>query len=453
MPTQPSARDRAGIRVTATRANRADIRRLARRERRAGSLWPIPTAFAAAAVVAAVGMVLLDDRLAINAVRDHFLVGDTNTALTLTSVVATGMLAFLGIVVATTLVAIQLAASQYSPRAVRVFVRSTLTKVCLGIFVATFIFSMITLIAIRSGPARHGGFTPVLSITGVAVLVVATLIAFLVFANGTTRLLRVQYLIERIAQDTRPVLAATFPGDDEVFEVDQPDVDSAGSMVATVSHGVLDAVDVGALAALAEHHGGWIDVTVPIGSYIGVGDAIAITHLPSRELTSSGPGDVATRIEACLLLSNERTLLQDPGFGFRQLVDIASRALSPAVNDPTTAVQAVDRLTELLGRIVNRPDPSGWHADDSGTARVRLRADDFDALFRLAFVEIIRFGADSPQIARRLHASFDSLQATAGSGARPSIDEMRTLLLTATQESSPRAFFAVSEVPDGRGIG
>ena len=92
--------------------------------------------FAVGALVAAVVTIGIDDQLAFKPGRDRFLVGDTDTALTLTSVVATGMLAFLGIVFATTLVSIQLAASQYSPRAVRVFIRSRLTKVSLGIFVA-----------------------------------------------------------------------------------------------------------------------------------------------------------------------------------------------------------------------------------------------------------------------------------------------------------------------------
>ena len=66
------------------------------------------------------------------------------------------------------------------------------------------------------------------------------------------------------------------------------------------------------------------------------------------------------------LLTNERSLLLDPGFGLRQLVDIAIRALSPAVNDPTTAVQVIDRVADLLGQIVHHPDPTGWYADDCG---------------------------------------------------------------------------------------
>ena len=99
------------------RADRQDVRTLARRERLENALWPVPTLFGIGALVVAVLTIVVDDSLDLRVHGDRFLVGDTDTALTLTSVVATGMLAFLGIVFATTLVAIQLAASQYSPRA------------------------------------------------------------------------------------------------------------------------------------------------------------------------------------------------------------------------------------------------------------------------------------------------------------------------------------------------
>src|SRR3954451_19610764 len=148
------------------------------------------------------------------------------------------MLASLGIVFSTTLVAFRLAASQYSPRAVRVFVRSRLTKVSLGIFVATFVYSLVTLIAIRSAQGRHAGFTPVLSTAGVAILVIATLAAFLVFANGTARLLRVQYLVERIAGDTRAALDAAFPSAADSVEGPEPQAAAAPAAIRARTHGV-----------------------------------------------------------------------------------------------------------------------------------------------------------------------------------------------------------------------
>ncbi len=410
----------------------------------------MPSLFGLGALVAAVVTVVIDAHVDLQ-VREHdFLVRDASTALTLTSVVATAMLAFLGIVFATTLVAIQLAASQYSPRAVRVFVRSRLTKFSLGIFVATFMFSIVTLVAIRSANRAGGRFTPTLSTAGVVLLVIATLIAFLLFANGTARLLRVQYLVERIATDCRNDLHAAFPTVEEHTPADRPEPSPGSIELATRTEGVLDAVDVGDLTTLAADHGGWIDLRAPIGSYVGFGSTVAILHFAP----SSGGADardLAARIDRCLLFSNERTTLQDPGFGFRQLVDIAIRALSPAVNDPTTAVQVIDRLVDLLARIVERPDPSGWYVDDAGVVRVRTPVDTYDELVTLAFTEIIRYGADSPQVVRRLRAAFEQLSDTAGANA--SSVRMQQLLDAATGDLAVPAFRALGEVADRRGLG
>lgn len=438
--------------MNATRARPEDLRARARSERFAASLWPLPTIFGFVALVIAVLLVVIDDQLHIQGGGDRLLVADPDTALALTSVVATGMLAFLGIVFATTLVAIQLAASQYSPRAVRVFVRSRLTKVALGVFVATFVFSLVTLIAIRTADAADAGFTPVLSTGGLTVLVIATLVAFLVFANGTAQLLRVQYLIERIARDTRPGLEVAFPSRAEVVDAALPDGTLIDEAIGSLRRGVLDAVDVGGLAALAEQVDGWIEMTVPVGSYVPHGGTIAIVHRGANPSPVTA-ADLAARVDACLLFTNERTLLQDPGFGFRQLVDIASRALSPAVNDPTTAVQVVDRLTDLLGQIVDRNDPSGWFSGVSNIARVHLELDDLRGLTTLAFTEVIRYGVDSPQVVRRLHSAFDQLDARAASAGRVGIEEMRRLLAAATDESAPSAFLEISAVPDPRGLG
>lgn len=193
-------------------------------------------------------------------------------------------------------------------------------------------------------------------------------------------------------------------------------------------------------------------MTVPVGSYVPHGGTIAIVHRGASPSPVTA-ADLAARVDACLLFTNERTLLQDPGFGFRQLVDIASRALSPAVNDPTTAVQVVDRLTDLLGQIVDRNDPSGWFSGASNIARVHLELDDLRGLTTLAFTEVIRYGVDSPQVVRRLHSAFDQLDARAASAGRVGIEEMRRLLAAATDESAPSAFLEISAVPDPRGLG
>ena len=120
-----------------------------------------------------------------------------------------------------------------------------------------------------------------------------------------------------------------------------------------------------------------------------------------------------------LLVRGERSFLQDPGFGIRQLVDIAIRALSPAVNDPTTAVQALDRLNDLLVVAAVRPPPTGLRIDAHHVPRLQLRVADFEQLLTLAVTEIIRYGADAPQVVRRLSALLDELEGhLRGAGTR-----------------------------------
>src|SRR4029077_5750577 len=136
------------------------------------------------------------------------------------------------------------------------------------------------------------------------------------------------------------------------------------------------------------------------GEYLAHGTPVAVVH--GADLRA---GDV-TRF---FLVRGERTFVQDPAFGFRQLVDVAIRALSPAVNDPTTGVQAIDRLSDLLVVTGRRPDPTGLRVDADGVVRVRRHLRNFEAMLVLSMTEIIRYGADAPQVVRRLRAVLDDL--------------------------------------------
>ena len=153
------------------------------------------------------------------------------------------------------------------------------------------------------------------------------------------------------------------------------------------------------------------------------------------------------------LIRGERTFVQDPGFGFRQLADVAVRALSPAVNDPTTAVQAIDRISDLLGLVGSRPEPTGLRVDPGRAVRVKCRCRGFDEMLTLSLTEIIRYGADAPQVVRRLLAMFDELAATLPVERRTAIDGQRSLLAAATSAALPGPFAKVASVPDREGLG
>jgi uncharacterized membrane protein len=165
-------------------------------------------------------------------------------------------------------------------------------------------------------------------------------------------------------------------------------------------------------------------------------------------------GDLRDReITRFFLIRGERTFVQDPGFGFRQLVDTAIRALSPAVNDPTTAVQAIDRISDLLGITGTRPDPTGLRVDSTGTIRVKRKLRDFDGLLVLALTEIIHYGADAPQVVRRLRAALDELQAMLPQERHAAIGRQRSLLDAAVSAALPAPFESVSSTADRQGLG
>jgi len=377
--------------------------------------------------------------------RTPFLLGiDPSDGAALTTTVATAMLTFIAVVFSTTLVAVQVAASQYSPRIVRLFVRSRVTHATLGVFLATFVVALNALIVSHSGGKNY---VPVRTLASVYVMVLVTLVTFVVFVHSMVRMLRVQYLLSTVTVLTRPVLRHEFPGE-QAYRTVPPPLESPWTLLRCPSgtSGVVQSVDLEAIAELAAAHDCWIDLEVKVGQYLGEGSVVAKVH-------GSDPSIDATGLLRHFLTGGERTFLQDPGFGLRQLVDTANRALSPAINDPTTACQALDRITDLLASIAAAPDPSGWYIGTDGTVRVRRHDPTFDDLCELGFAEVIRYGASAPQVTRRLLASFALLEDIASDGHLDVLRALRHTLEDSAAGATLDSFRDASSQPDALGFG
>ena len=152
-------------------------------------------------------------------------------------------------------------------------------------------------------------------------------------------------------------------------------------------------------------------------------------------------------------LGRARTLYQDPSFGLRQLVDVAIQALSPALNQPTTAGQVVDRLEDILLRVAHRPEPTGLFTDGPGVVRLVQRVPTFAGLLELAFTEITADGASSPQVARRLLAAYDDLGPAVHERLRPSIEQRRPATLASIQKVAVEGIRSLAQRPDRTGLG
>ena len=424
--TQESAQP--GEIVRALRPTALSLRWLAFRERILLSAWCIPSLFIVGAFVVSGATLIIDSRVSI---RGGWLPGATPaTAQSLASTIATGMLTFTAVLFSSTIVAIQLAGGQYSPRAVRVFARSALTHITLGIFLATFVVALNTLVQIREGVDVN---LPTLAIILLYVMVVATLIAFVMFCQGIIRLLRVQYLMFEMSNQGREAIAQFVPEARAYVDATRlPARDDAQLVRFDGDPGVLQAIDMAGVVARAVAHDVGIEFVVYVGEHIGPGAPFARVYGAHADQLS------AQELIACCLLGGERTLVQDPGLSIRQLVDIAIRALSPAINDPTTGVQAIDHISDLLALFATRPDPSGYYVDANDVVRVTLPEPDFLRMMTLGYTEIALFGANSPQIPRRLLAAYERLEGIVDPPRRAVVQEMRRRLLVDVQAALPK---------------
>ena len=363
---------------------------------------------------------------------------------------AAGMITFTGIVFSAVLVAAQLQTTSYSPRLATRLRRDPVVIAGLALPTATASYALFALGAI--GRQTHGSADQVASALTVGV---ALLLAFVTFAGFIA-------LVHRALDSTQigGILHTIFRRTDEVIRdmhpigpgtSDLPHTAADGGPVFEVTHsgppGVLASVDRGALVRLSLESDAFVEVVPMVGQHVSQGETVLRLHGAEHD----PPDDLARRV---LVLLRQRTLDQDPAFGLRMLVDIAIRALSPAVNDPTTAVQALDRIETLLVELHGRRPGPTIVVDPEGRSRGVVPAPTWGQYIGLGLIEVRRYGASSIQVARRLRALYDHLLDIAEDEERVGIElEQRLLdeeLATAFADPDERA---IARRPDRLGLG
>ncbi|MFE2729224.1 DUF2254 domain-containing protein [Kitasatospora sp. NPDC059327] len=421
------------------------------REHLRESFWFAPLVTCVAAVLLSGVTAWLDEAVVTATVAESGsadeLMRFTGAAKSVVSTVSSAMLTFIGVVFSISLVALQMAASQFSPRVLRLYVRSRLTKATFSVCLATFLFALLVQLSYddATDPAEVTS-VPIFSGLGALLLVLLSLALFVLYVQSTMRLLRVPHVIDRVANESVAVILQYRlmpPG------ARPPDVpEQALTLLHEGRSGVLRDVNIGRLVRIARRHGVVLHLVPRIGDFITPGTPIV------RVTGAVGRPPRPRRIALALNVGVDRTMHQDLSFGFRQLVDIAIRALSPAVNDPTTAVQAVDRIHQLLGMLVHEAFGDLCFRDRAGAVRLVEPVPDWQSVVDLAFTEIRLCGAGHPQVTRRLVAALDDLLRVSPAARRPPLMEQRILLERAVAAQLPdpevRTF---ALVPDRQGIG
>lgn len=382
-------------------------------DRARSRLWVVPAMFVLAALGLALVSVsidrLVDETLTLDVSSVLFSGGPESARLVL-STIAAAMMTFTGLVFSVTMLVLQLASSQLSPRVTRTFLRDRVNQAVLGLFVATFVYALLVLREVRSEGSGEA-FVPAIAVTLAFALLLASVGAFVLYINHMAQAMRAITVIRSVAAETRSAIERIYPedvaGEPTAGEAPPRPERAPDLWVATDrSGGILVSVDDAALVRAAEEFGAVIELLPHVGDYIPARAQVFRVWLGEREVDEPPSAEaregIEGRIRGSLQLGPERTMTQDAAFGFRQLVDIAERALSPGTNDPTTAVQALDELHDLLRELVRRDIASPTRVTDDGHALLILPRPAWPDYVSLALDELRHYGAGSIQVARRM---------------------------------------------------
>ena len=379
-----------------------DVRRFALQESIRNGLWFIPASMVLVTALLGRGLAALDEHVV--EVPGSFR-GDASSAQTLLATIAASTLTMTTLVVSITIVALQLASQQFSPRVMRTFFRDTGTKVALGVFLSTTVYALLVLRIVMPEDGDAAEYVPSLSVSVAFALMLSSLGAFLYYLNHVAHSIRAVHIMEAVAAETRAAIRHRHSPDDHLAPGEWPDREPDLVLLSEQPPGAIVGIDEDDLVRLATDQRVIIEIIPHVGDFVP--SLIPLARVWSDE--GGVPPTTAAEITRHIGLGRERTMRQDVAFGFRQLVDMAEKALSPAVNDPTTATQAIDRIHDLLRRIALSPDPCPIYRDPAGTARLSIPVHGWDEIVHLAFDEIRRYGGDSLQVHRILRFMLDDL--------------------------------------------
>jgi uncharacterized membrane protein len=382
-----------------------------RRYKRQLSAWAIPALYAGCAVAAALTFPEHESRIFPGLAAAM----SVSAATAIFSSIASGMIALTGIVFSLTFVMVQFSATAYSPRLVVWIARDPVMSHALGVFTATFLYAIAALAGVdRSGSGR----VPLISTWLVVALLLASVAMFIALIQRIG-LLQINRMLVFTGSQGRKVITAVYPPLNSAPAVTAAQQLRILPRVQTLTHGgpprSLQAVDAAALVMLAKECGGVIEVVAAVGDSV-------MESMPLLQVLGARKSLDERKLRDAFELGEERTFEQDPKYAIRLLVDIAIKALSPAVNDPTTAVQALDQIEDLLLRLGQRQLKIGCYADSEGNLRLVVPFPTWDDLLRLAFDEIISYGANSVQVVRRMNALVTDLALAVPQERRPSLE-------------------------------
>jgi len=387
--------------------------------------WRIPLSYAAGALI--VGFTV--PRLAYTILPGFVSTVSVDAAIGIYSAVASGMIALTGIVFSLTFVMVQFSATAYSPRLVLWIARDPVMSHSMGVFTATFLYALAALAWVDRGGS---GRVPLSGTVFVIVLLIASVIMFILLIQRVG-MLQVNRMLVFTADQGRKIIENLYLPLDTPPCRGSAEIAQSPCLQTLLHHGqprIIQEVDVPALVGIASRNDYVIELVA------SVGDA-ALEATPILRVLGVGTPVPEDSLRPAIRLGRERTFQQDPKYAIRLLVDIAIKALSPAINDPTTAVQTLDQIEDLLIRLGRRRLEIGSFCDASGSLRLLMSFPTWDDFLRLAFDEIRIYGATSIQVMRRMKALVNDLISILPEERQPALRHWQERLQLTVARSFP----------------
>jgi uncharacterized membrane protein len=414
-----------------------------RREILRTNLWVVPSLEVLGAA-ALFGCTLLLDRAAYRgtfAVPSWVISGSADAARQILTAIAAAVITVVGVVFSIILVTLTLASTQFGPRMLRNFIRDRGTQLTLGTFVATFVYAVLVLVSI--GPGPHGDFVPHIGVTTTLGLMVADMAILIYFIHHTAVSIQLPQVIAGIARDlvgaiqtqgggqhSRDREAERGPGATEIAAL----LESGGAAVLAPTSGYVQFIRLDSLVAFAADAGAVISLSYRPGHFIMQGHPIANAWPPSAA------AQVSEVLGHSHITGPYRTLTQDVSFGIDQLVEIAIRALSPAVNDTFTALTCIDWLGDSLCKIMRHWHPARIHRDGQGYVRVIAAQPETERLVQRAFEKIRQAGQGMPAVMiRQLETLAKMMTETSDASQRRLLLDQAEMIQRAGERSVPEA--------------
>ena len=380
------------------------------------TLWFVPSVISVAYVALAEGLVQLDSA---EQFRNAFVFGGNgHAARTVLSVIAGSLITVAGLTFSVTMIVLQLTSSQFSPRVLRNYLGDRVAQVTIGSFVGIFAYCLVALRSI--GDVEGGAPVPRLTITVASALALFALAMLIAFIHHIAQLVQASELTARLGRQTLEAIERLYP---EQFDVgaeaeNADDVlarwrdDGRPGLVLPEMPGFVQRVELGSLVRGLPEPQPCVHVPVAPGDFAFAGEPIA--EVWPREAA----GEIGELLRQTITVAGERDIDQDAHFGIRQLTDIALRAISPSVNDPTTAATCIAYIRSVLTQLAAREFPSEVRQghDDGEPLVVRRRS---FAEYLEALAEIGRYGASDARIAGDLLAALAAIAAAAAAGGVP----------------------------------